>query len=163
MFILMYCLQCSKRRRVRSMICLSTSRHFQFSIVELLPLYAPHILIVLSRLPLTRVCPSGLMATLQTMPVWPVRVRTSLPVDKSHTLIVLSELPLTRVCPSGLMATLQTASAWPVRVRSNVSCSTGSGSKTGALFFGCCMVGVMRLGFADAWSISYETTGKGVG
>ena len=41
-------------------------------------LYVPHTLIVLSPLPLTRVCPSGLIATLETVPVWPVRVWSNL-------------------------------------------------------------------------------------
>src|SRR5260370_12443447 len=112
------CHRCNRRRRGRSVICLSASRHLQFSIAGLLPLYAPHTLIVLSSLPVTRVCPVGLMATLSTGFSWPVRVRTSLPVDNSHTLIVLSQLPLTRVCPSELTATLRTLMARARAIRS---------------------------------------------
>jgi len=54
----------------------------------------------------TMALPSGLMATLFTAPVWPVRVRTIDPSTARHTLIVLSPLPVTIVSPSGLIATL---------------------------------------------------------
>src|SRR6266516_7871122 len=79
--------------------------------------YFSHSLMVLSTLPLASVCPSGLMATLATELLCPVRVRRRSPVFRFHSLMVLSSLPLASICPSGLMATLSTWSSCPVRVR----------------------------------------------
>src|SRR6266853_532123 len=42
------------------------------------PLWRFHTLIVLSQLPLTSICPSGLMVTLVTILKWPVRVLTKI-------------------------------------------------------------------------------------
>ena len=75
------------------------------------------ILIVLSSLPLAKVCPSGLMATEVTTLECPVRVRLTCPVERFQILSVLSALPLAKVCPSGLMATELTELECPVRVR----------------------------------------------
>ena len=64
-----------------------------------------------------RVLPSGLNATEQTAPVWPVNalpIRRS--VATSHNRAPLSaRLPLARVLPSGLNATEPTGPVWPAR------------------------------------------------
>ena len=63
-----------------------------------------------------RRCPSGLNATLSTLPVCPVSgAPMGWPVSASHNRTVLSSLAEARRCPSGLNATLHTASVWPVR------------------------------------------------
>jgi hypothetical protein len=66
----------------------------------------PQSIIVLSSLPLARVCPSGLNATLQTALECPVSVLSNFPVCAFQSLIEVSVLPLARVCLSGLNATL---------------------------------------------------------
>src|SRR5260370_995239 len=89
---------------------------------------------VLSSLPLTSICPSGLIPTLRTEPEWPVMVCNNAPLWRFHALIVLSAAPLASVCPSGLMATLRTELErpsmatlltvffkWPVRVLTKIN------------------------------------------
>ena len=49
--------------------------------------------------------PSGLKATLQRMPVWPVKARISCWVERSQTLTVPSQLHEASRRPSGLKAT----------------------------------------------------------
>src|SRR4051812_16410884 len=78
---------------------------------------------ILSQLPETMRLPSGLNATLVTLFVCPLRVRTSFPVCASHTLAVLSELPERMRLPSGLHATLVTSLVWPLRERTSVPLS----------------------------------------
>ena len=57
--------------------------------------------------------PSGLKATDETEPVWPLRVRTSSPLRTSHSFTVRSSLPEASRVPSGLKATEETESLWP--------------------------------------------------
>ncbi len=71
---------------------------------------------VLSSLPLANRFPSGLKATLQTLPVCPLRVRVSRPVAASHTYTVRSPLPLAIRLPSGQNATLPTQFLCPRKV-----------------------------------------------
>ena len=63
---------------------------------------------VLSRLPEYKRLPSGLNATLLTMPVWPRKVWTSFPVRLSQIFTVLSSPPeaIHRPSSSGLNATV---------------------------------------------------------
>ena len=63
---------------------------------------------VRSQLPLARVRPSGLKATLPTQFVWPFRVCWRAPVWASQRRTVRSAPALARVRPSGLKATLLT-------------------------------------------------------
>src|ERR687885_494628 len=75
----------------------------------------PHTMI--SRLPpLTRVCPSGLIATHLIKSECPARVLIKSPECRFQTLMVLSLLQLTIVCPSRLMATHLTPPECPARV-----------------------------------------------
>src|SRR5262249_44479465 len=67
-------------------------------------------------LQLARRLPSGLKATLETLPVCPLQVRSSWPVWASQTFTVLSSDVPARRLPSGLKATLQTL---PLRERSS--------------------------------------------
>jgi hypothetical protein len=58
--------------------------------------------------------PSGLNATLVTLPRWPSsRVAAGVAPDKAHTRAVLSKDPVTTRLPSGLNATLVTEPRWP--------------------------------------------------
>ena len=76
---------------------------------------ASHTRTVLSALPEAIRCPSGLNATLNTVPVWPVSgAPMGWPVSASHSRTVLSAPPEASRCPSGLNATLNTVSVWPV-------------------------------------------------
>jgi hypothetical protein len=60
-----------------------------------LPVLAFHTLAVPSSLPLTMRSPSGLIATLVTKSLCPLRVTSSLPDCPSQTFSVVSSLPLT--------------------------------------------------------------------
>ena len=53
----------------------------------------------------TSVAPSGLTASRQIMPLWPVKVRSSRPVRTSQSLAVRSWLPEISQRPSGVKAT----------------------------------------------------------
>ena len=68
--------------------------------------------------------PSGLTATLNTVPMWPLRMASSARVNASQTRAVPSEEPVTHRAPSGLKATLKTPCKWPVRRRkARVECA----------------------------------------
>ena len=58
-----------------------------------------------SRLPVSRLLPSGETATVVISSVWPVSVRISLPVAGSQSLAVMSLLPVRPRAPSGVKAT----------------------------------------------------------
>ena len=70
------------------------------------PLAASHSPIVLSELAEASVLPSGLHATVFTVPVVAAHVRSVCPLDVSHKRIVWSLLAEASVLPSGLHATL---------------------------------------------------------
>ena len=73
---------------------------------------------MLSALAAASMVPSGLKATDQMGPVWPVSGAPSGSARRgsptSHSRTVLSALPLASVRPSGLNATECTRSVWPV-------------------------------------------------
>ena len=75
-----------------------------------LPEATSHSMIVLSRLPVARVLPSGLNATDATPCACPVSVAVILPLATSHSLTVLSRLAEASVLPSGLNVTERTES-----------------------------------------------------
>src|SRR5262249_13203546 len=80
---------------------------------------ASHTLTVLSQLALARRLPSGLKASLPTLPVWPWRVKWGSPgLVTSQTLTVWSQPPEASRVPSGLNTTLRTWSVCPPRLRS---------------------------------------------
>ena len=74
-----------------------------------------HILIVLSKLPLTKDLPSGANATEYTLSLWPSicpsSLSTSIPVRVSHTLTLLSSEPAATKSPFGDIATVVTPSS----------------------------------------------------
>jgi len=74
--------------------------------------------IVLSLLPLKRVCPSGLKPIDKTQSECLNKVPINDPVLSFHILAVLSLLPLIRVCPSGLIAIVRRF-VCPDRVRNS--------------------------------------------
>ena len=79
---------------------------------------------MLSSEALASVLPSGLKATLLTVPRCPFKVRSSAPESVSQSRTVLSSEALASVLPSGLKATLQTVLWCPfkaLRVRSGAS------------------------------------------
>src|SRR5882757_10071093 len=77
------------------------------------------ILIVLSRLPVTAVRPSGAIATDSTESVCPSRVRTAWPLDRSQSLAVLSMPPDSAVRLLDDTATAKTFPACPGKRRSS--------------------------------------------
>src|SRR5215469_6283217 len=86
--------------------------------------------IVLSKLLLARVRPSGLQATESTRSVCPEKVCRHTPVDRSHSLIVPSKLALARWVPSGAKASPVAQQVCPTSVCIWVSDSGISGSHT---------------------------------
>ena len=95
------------------MLAVGTERHTEHLCGWLVA--ASHSRSVLSSLPETMRCPSGLNATPVTASVWPVSgAPTGWPVPASYTRTVLSTLPEAMCLPSGLNATPVTASVWPV-------------------------------------------------
>src|SRR5256885_6524451 len=74
------------------------------------PVCVLHILVVVSKPPVTRYLPSALNATEFTEDECPLKVLNSCPLAKSHSFAVPSELPVTRYLPSALNATEVTQS-----------------------------------------------------
>ena len=75
-----------------------------------------HNLIVWSKLPLTRVWLSLLIASDRTEALCSVRLCSNLPASRSHNLIISSQLPLASNFPSGLTARAKTPLGWSTRV-----------------------------------------------
>ena len=80
------------------------------------PVFASHILMVLSHEPLIIFVPSGLYATDKTLYLCPFKVLRHSPVFASHILMVPSYEPLIILLPSGLYATELTSSLYPSKV-----------------------------------------------
>src|SRR4051812_21806507 len=91
-----------------------TSRHFARSACHFSgPVVASQTRAVVSLLPVRTRLPSGLNATLVTLPVCPLRAAFSCPVSASQTRAIVSQLPVSTRLPSGLNATLVILSVCP--------------------------------------------------
>src|SRR5258708_10539379 len=86
------------------------------SVFRHLPVCLSQSLIVPSRLPLAKVCPSGLKATDHTPLVCPCSVMMHCPVLTSQILTIWSIPPLAITSPSGLKATDFTGLACPCKI-----------------------------------------------